>query len=290
MDAPTPPPTFLDVEDTTDPDAVLPPVPITDTVAPPKTVTLDGDTARVAAVAHVFQHGTTPSPTWSDHWIALVADAEAAKGRAICGAHRNAAAMDEAGVDASQIAEDPSVVVCKHPAGFGTDHPGEGRCKDHGGQAHHGTLKTGRFALIGHHKLSPRVHEFFEMEELLDLRNAIAMIYAATDAMLETDDEITAARAQQIGSMMTRIGTLTKQHNEITAKKAISIGVPEFMAWAEYFYELAIKYIKEGDKDVHGFLSDAQQFYNATVTISIGGAGAGPRGDSAGALGTGGGE
>ena len=263
------PATFFDTHDTIDPE-VLPPPPITDEVMP---MGIEGATPRGEQLryGHLMANGTTISPEWDEDWIRLVIDADERRGMAICGAKRKSNELAEqirgGYITEEQLQEDPLMLVCRNPAGLKTDHPREGRCHAHGG----GSLaKTGRFSLIKHNQLSPRVHEFFEMEELLDLRRAIALIYAATDAMLGEDTEITPARAQEIGGLMSKVGALTKQHNEITEKKSIAIEVPEFMAWAEFFYELAIKYIIDGEGNVPGFLSEAQQFYNATVTLTIG--------------------
>lgn len=277
------PPTFFDEVDTIDPE-ILPPPLITDEVV----LSVADDPMR-RTYSHVFSYGTTLSDEWAEPWIRLVVDAEEAMGRAICGAKRKAEDLVDQGVTSEEVTEDPLRLVCKSPAGLGTDHPGEGRCISHGGMLHLGTLKTGKLSLLKHNKLSPRVHEFFEMEELLDVRVAIGMIYAALDEALGEDGEIDAETAQQIGNLMTKVGQLSKIHNDIVSAKKIAIEVPEFMAWAEFFYELAIKYIESGKGDVHGFLVDAQQFFNATVTLTIGDAEtqAQARRDSVGALGQG---
>lgn len=102
------------------------------------------------------------------------------------------------------------------------------------------------------------------------MRHAISVTYAAVDAMLDEDDEISRDVAQEIGTMMTRIANMVKQHNDIQEKKRISIEVPEFMAWAEFFYDLAVRHIQEAGGDVAGFLNDAQAFYDRTVTIVVG--------------------
>lgn len=288
----TTPSTFFDVADTVDPE-LPPPPPITDDPVRPAS---GGDESHARTYQHLMEYGTTISPKWDPDWIMLVAEAEQIQRRAICGARRKSDDLTESvnrgEITAESLVDNPGMLVCRSGAGLGTDHLGEGRCTEHGGHTHLGTIKTGRFSMLRHNKLSPRVHEFFENEGLLDLRNAIALIYAAMDEMLADDEEITPARAQEIGNLMSKVGSLTKQHNEITANKQISIEVPEFMAWAEYFYELAIKYIQDGKGDVGGFLGEAQQFYNATVTLTIGDADtqAQARRDSAGALGQGSGQ
>ena len=213
----------------------------------------------------------------------------------MCGARRDADSLKEqvnlGNLTYEQIDEDPVILVCKNAAGFKTDHPGEGRCVSHGGNLGRGTTKTGRFSLLSHNKLAPRVDEYFESEQLTDLRGAIGLIYASLDEALGEDGEISMEKANDIANLMSKVGTLTKQHNDITASKQITIEVPEFMAWAEFFYELAIKYIDEGDGNVAGFLGEAQAFFNATVSLTLGPVvpPAPPEagGDSNGALGTG---
>ena len=272
MDTPS---TFLDQHDVEAPE-LLPPPPITDKVATPEDSTRNASGGMKAQVryGHVLKYGTILSETWDEDWIRLVAAAEELKGRSVCGARRTSESLKDA-VERGEFSydaleEDPVILVCKSPSGLSTDHPGEGRCRLHGGMVDNGTVKTGQFSLLKHNRLAPRVSEYFEMEQLMDLRSAIAIIYAAMDEMLGSDEPITPERAQEIGTLMSKVGQLTKQHNDITASKQITIEVPEFMAWAEFFYELAIKYIQDGKGNVAGFLGEAQQFYNATVTLTIG--------------------
>lgn len=250
---------FLDIADTELPGA-LPPAPVTDEVKPP----LQQNPAERAEAryGHLLPHGTAVSSEWDEDWIALVIKAEKVKGYAICGAKRRA--RDLVGGDELN---DPFIKVCKRRAGEGTDHSGEGRCTTHGGSA---LVRTGQHSLISNHRISSRVQQFFEAEELIDMRHAISVTYAAVDAMLDEDDEISRDVAQEIGTMMTRIANMVKQHNDIQEKKRISIEVPEFMAWAEFFYDLAVRHIQEAGGDVAGFLNDAQAFYDRTVTIVVG--------------------
>jgi len=157
-------------------------------------------------------------------------------------------------------------VVCRFKAGLNTSHPGNGRCHRHGGNTDPGA----KFSLLSHSGLSPRVREFFESEDLLDLRGAIATVWAAADALIGEDGDVGMAYATDLAALMTRVGNLTKQHNEIMEKRKITIEVPEFIGWAEHLYELAIRYIMDGEKDVQGFLQEAKSYYNATVTLTVG--------------------
>ena len=254
--------TFIDIEDTDHPDS-LPPPPVTNDViqAGPKK-----DRDPQGRYGHLLPHGTTVSSSWSEEWIRKVIEAEQLQGYAICGAKRSTKDMSLEDIESA----DPTTLVCKRRAGWDTPHTGEGRCRTHGGMAAITNTKHGGYSLLKHNKLGPRVQEFFENEKMMDITTAIATTYAAADAMLEGEDEITAQRALDIGNMMTRVSNMIKQHNDIQEKRRISIEVPEFMQWAEYFYELAVKHIIEAGGDPAEFLRDAQNFYDRTVTIVVG--------------------
>lgn len=253
---------------------------VVDTLPPPPIPTEVRETAapvgKEAVVKDAYSHLllTTPSATWDDDWVALVMQAEEHMGRAVCGARRPSSVLKEevlkGRITYEDIDNDPLILVCKSPAGYETAHRGEGRCIEHGGNLDKGTMKTGRFSMLKHNKLAPRVDEYFDLDQLTDLRGAIGVIYASLDEAMGVDKEITLETATDIANLMSKVGTLTKQHNDITASKQITIEVPEFIAWAEFFYELAIKYIDEGDGNVAGFLGEAQSFFNATVSLTLG--------------------
>lgn len=224
----------------------------------------------------LLPYGTEPAASWSRQWVTYVAEVEKVAGYAICGNRLRESEVQQLikgeKITEEESVENPLVQVCKFKAGLDTSHPGNGRCYRHGGS----TDPSDKFSLLSHSTLSPRVREFFESEELLDLRGAIAVVWAAADAILGIEgEEVVASSAVDLGALMTRVGNLTKQHNDIMEKRKITIEVPEFIAWAEHFYELAIRYIQDGEKNVQGFLSEAQSYYNATVTLKVGLGGSG---------------
>ena len=222
--------------------------------------------------ADLLPYGTTVSPQWSSLWISYVSEVERQQGYAICGARRTEANMEQmirAGkIEKEDSEADPLLWVCTFKAGLNTAHPGDGRCHMHGGNS----SPTAKFSLITNAEMSQRIRSFFDSEELTDLRGAIAMVWTAADAIVKgaNEEALSMERSKELGALMTRVGNLTKQHNEIIEKRKISIEVPEFIAWAEHFYELAVKYILDGNKDVQGFLKEAQSYYNATVTLAVG--------------------
>lgn len=62
--------------------------------------------------------------------------------------------------------------LCQKPAGWGTDHPGVGKCKLHGGAT---PIKHGLYSQYTNHRLAAVIDKLSEDEELLNLRKTIAM-------------------------------------------------------------------------------------------------------------------
>lgn len=75
---------------------------------------------------------------------------------------------------------------CQKPAGWGTDHPGIGKCKLHGGAS---PIKHGMYSKYTGHRLAEMVDKLAEDEELLDLRKSIALQQSIILSILEKLDE-----------------------------------------------------------------------------------------------------
>jgi hypothetical protein len=209
--------------------------------------------SRPGKLAPTLPLGTTISPHWDEAWIDEVEKREAEKGMAICGARPSAKAE--------------RTWPCSYPAGYQTDHLGEGRCHRHGGAA---PAKTGQWSLLRHRQMRSRVQEFIDSEDIMDIRNAVAVTWATVDTLLEDDSVMDSNTAKQVVDAMRSLSTMIKQYNDITAGQKIVIEVPQFMEWAEAFYELAIKYIIASNGDVRAFLAEAQHYYDNAVTIVTG--------------------
>lgn len=227
------------------------------------------DPIEIERKPSLLPYGTTVQEEWESEWIERVQRAEREKSKAICGARRNDADMDglwRKGKIEEEDLQDEDNWVCTNRAGAETQHEGRGLCYRHGGNE-----SGGKFSLISAPEFSSRVHNFFEDDTLLDLRGAVSTLWVAANSITENSDgELSLNQAKELSAIMSRIGNLVKQHNEIMEKRKVSIEIPEFIAWAEHFYELAIKYILDGEKDIQGFLSEAKSYYDATVTIKVG--------------------
>lgn len=76
---------------------------------------------------------------------------------------------------------------CKQPAGWRTEHPGEGRCRFHGGSA---PIKHGRYSTIMHNRVRDRMDELARLEtNVLDLQPEALLLRALTVEYVNNYDE-----------------------------------------------------------------------------------------------------
>lgn len=80
--------------------------------------------------------------------------------------------------------------TCQLPAGWGTDHVGQGRCKFHGGAS---PVKHGRYSKIERDEISDLISEFEEEDDPLDILPELAAARALlTDFIDRYDQYLTA--------------------------------------------------------------------------------------------------
>jgi hypothetical protein len=75
---------------------------------------------------------------------------------------------------------------CRRPAGWGTDHVGEGRCKLHGGAS---PIKTGRYSTVARRRVRDLAAEYAADPEPLSLLQDLALLRAVTADYLERAGE-----------------------------------------------------------------------------------------------------
>ncbi|WP_407570720.1 hypothetical protein [Deinococcus altitudinis] len=80
--------------------------------------------------------------------------------------------------------------TCKRPAGWGTDHPGTGRCKLHGGGAQ---ITHGRFSNITRPRIAQLLEQFKSDPNPLDLLPELALLRAVVLDYVERHDILTEA-------------------------------------------------------------------------------------------------
>lgn len=117
-------------------------------------------------------------------------------------------------------------VLCNLPAGHGTNHPGQGRCKNHGGAV---PIKSGRYSLIKRDRIRELIEKCENMEDPLNLTPEVAALRALFVDFIDRYDEMTEAllawhAVQQImrialpESMVTFLGTAVEDWEQTRLK------------------------------------------------------------------------
>jgi hypothetical protein len=80
---------------------------------------------------------------------------------------------------------------CKNPAGYGTEHPGEGRCKFHGGN-NWSPCTTGRYAVKARKKFKRNLGKFYaeDLHQVMDLTDELAFLRALLQERIDNLDEL----------------------------------------------------------------------------------------------------
>lgn len=80
--------------------------------------------------------------------------------------------------------------VCSHPAGWGTDHPGQGRCKLHGGAT---PVRHGRYSTIKRPELRELIERHRADPDPLNLLDDLAALRGLVEDYINRYDDTTAA-------------------------------------------------------------------------------------------------
>lgn len=83
---------------------------------------------------------------------------------------------------------------CRQPAGYKTDHPGQGRCFVHGGRANRVVTKHGRYSQIKHHRVSEIMDRMAQVEQnVMDLIPEAQLLRAVVIDFIENYDQFAEA-------------------------------------------------------------------------------------------------
>lgn len=77
--------------------------------------------------------------------------------------------------------------ACQRPAGWGTDHVGDGRCKLHGGST---PIRHGRYSQIERPRFKDKIERFEADPDPLNLAPEVALLRAFVEDLIERWDEI----------------------------------------------------------------------------------------------------
>lgn len=121
---------------------------------------------------------------------------------------------------------------CRRPAGWGTDHPGEGRCKLHGGVSSGRPVVHGRYSVKHRAKLAEKYQAFLGDPHPGDLVNELAMMRALFQDYLSRFEDGVPLGADDIGrlySMLDTIGKLVERINRILTNTALTTAEIQYL-------------------------------------------------------------
>ncbi|OPL18744.1 MAG: hypothetical protein AVO35_13230 [Candidatus Aegiribacteria sp. MLS_C] len=113
---------------------------------------------------------------------------------------------------------------CRNPAGFKTDHQGEGKCHLHGGAARGRPIKHGRYAKKTSRQLRDKIEAHLENPRPLDLSEELALLRALADYLLESLGE-TGDMGPDLGPILSavdRIRQTVDTVSKIQAREALT--------------------------------------------------------------------
>ena len=124
---------------------------------------------------------------------------------------------------------------CAKRAGYGTDHPGTGRCKHHGGAGFllgaAATITHGRKSHHMRKTLADKIQQYLQDQNLLDLSKELAVQRASLDTMVEYADSLMAEDPDQairltngLVKICGEIGRLAERVASIDQKYALTAG------------------------------------------------------------------
>ncbi|MFW5968953.1 MAG: hypothetical protein ACOCV2_15620 [Persicimonas sp.] len=120
---------------------------------------------------------------------------------------------------------------CQQPAGFGTDHVGEGRCKFHGGAT---PAKHGLYSMYSSRRLADRLEQMRKAEgELADLADDILLARAVISTQTEQADALDAAKAKELLQLLERLSRIIARQHKIRHGEEYTVTVEEVDQFTE---------------------------------------------------------
>jgi len=148
--------------------------------------------------------------------------------------------------------------LCQQPAGWGTDHPGEGRCKLHGGASPRGvesaTFKTGLYSRYLPETIERKAQAFLEADPL-ELISEMALLRALLAEYVGRFDEIkmTARDVALLADLAERVGKFGERIGRMRNESALTGA--ELTYLAARIADIVVKYIDDPDEQ-RAFVAD----------------------------------
>jgi hypothetical protein len=117
---------------------------------------------------------------------------------------------------------------CERPAGWGTDHAGEGRCKLHGGNAGR-PVKHGRYSVKAREGLEEKIRQYQEEENPAEQWDELALLRALLQEWLDDLDTLDEDTVSVILDLQTSIRRTLDTINKIQTRTALTQAEVEYL-------------------------------------------------------------
>lgn len=146
---------------------------------------------------------------------------------------------------------------CELPAGWGTDHVGEGRCRKHGGNAGRPIIH-GRYSLKHRASLQAKADEFLSDAAPSDLSSELALARALLQDYLERYNEGMPIPVEEIERIMGMIETISKLTERIMRMlQQTALTQAELELFVVTIADLVVKYVDDPTRR-DAFIREAQ--------------------------------
>lgn len=135
---------------------------------------------------------------------------------------------------------------CNQPAGWGTDHLGEGRCKLHGGSSPGRPIKHGRYSVKHREKLAAKVSQFRDDPEPSSLADELAMMRALFEDFLDKNTAPDTEEYEVMFEMLEAIGRLVQRIARIYNETALTAA--EIKYFQSRVADILVTYIDEPER------------------------------------------
>lgn len=141
---------------------------------------------------------------------------------------------------------------CRRTAGWGTDHPGEGRCKLHGGKSkcgpEHPRYKTGLYADVFKGRLREKLRQAHALPDPTNVLDEIAVARVMFAEYIESSlgDTVTHEMADNIQVMAGRIVTMATRF--IKARAAMEFSTMEYRHILDVMKQALDEFIPDEDE------------------------------------------
>ena len=151
---------------------------------------------------------------------------------------------------------------CRRPAGWGTDHPGKGKCKLHGGSAKGRPPIHGRYSVKHRRSLQNKMQEFLEDPAPANLMHELAVQRAFLQDFLGklTSQPIGIKTTQHVFDMTEAIGRLVERITRMLNQTAITQMEIGFLQAT--ITSLIVKYIDDPTKRLE-FVAELRAAFGA---------------------------